>query len=274
MKLINVVVFTNLWISFAAISCGLSTYILFQQSPNPYILLLLFGGTLSRYNYIVFFLKENSKSEKFRYMFEKRNFLKLLFFLGLVISSISSLFFSWTALLFIAHLGFLSVWYFLALNFGFFKLPKLREIPYIKVFVIAYVWVGSTFLLPILDNIVFDSPFLLAYFERIFFLLGITLPFDIRDIAIDKQTNVKTIATKLGVYKTKILASCFLLVSAFSSFWLYASPFQILISLSYISFIFLILKAKQESSELHFTGLLDGTMIFQLLLVLIGNYFL
>ena len=268
-KIINFVVYTNLWISFAALSSGGMIYLLFEKETNIYILAILFGGTLSRYNYIVFSVKEGSISEKFSFMFQKRKSAIIFFFIGLLISGYCLFYLTIKELLFLFHLIIISSLYFTSIKIRSFKIEKLRNLPYTKVFVIAYVWVGVTFFFPIIEELNFEKSILTISIERFFFFLGITFPFDIRDVEFDKKANVKTLTTKYGKNITNYIAIVCLLISAILGLYNYKVNLNYLLSVSYIIFIPLVLASRTKSNELHFTGLLDGTMILQFVIVFI-----
>jgi hypothetical protein len=82
-----------------------------------------------------------------------------------------------------------------------FKNGSLRSVPFVKIFVIALVWVLSA------SSVLFFSPdagsitvkkiaFIVA---QIFFFIAITLPFDIKDMIYDR---IKTIPNTIGVKRS------------------------------------------------------------------------
>ena len=96
----------------------------------------------------------------------------------------------------------LTIWYVLPIRpFG-----KLRSLPYVKIFIIATVWVGCGVGLPIFLGAGFGIDVFLFLLAQWFFMIALTLPFDMRDRTFDKQNHLKTIPTKIGIKNTKILA--------------------------------------------------------------------
>lgn len=154
---------------------------------------------------------------------------------------------------------------------------RLRDLHFIKIFLIAIVWACITVLLPILEaNARIDISTTLIFLERCLFVFAITLPFDIRDLQIDAHTSVKTIPSELGIDRTKLLAhACLTLVFifAFINWQLETYSFNTLLAfgLSVLSTIPLVAYSDRVEHDYYFTGLIDGTMIFQLLLIILLN---
>jgi len=95
--------------------------------------------------------------------------------------------------------------------------PTLRQVPFLKIFVIALVWSIIIIGIPMLDteHVNFKENvaiylFILALLQVFFFVIGITIPFDIRDINYDREDNLKTIPTVFGIKKSLLIAILFL----------------------------------------------------------------
>jgi len=110
-------------------------------------------------------------------------------------------------LLFLGHLCILALAYGYGLSLGSLKIPPLRNINYLKIFLIVYVWVALTVCLPLIGAAVSLKAIALESVQRAFFYLALTLPFDIRDERSDKEQKLKTLANKLGTVKTKWLSA-------------------------------------------------------------------
>jgi 4-hydroxybenzoate polyprenyltransferase len=88
------------------------------------------------------------------------------------------------------------------------KAIRIRDIPYIKIFLIAIVWSGMAVLLPTVEAVgwhAFRWSLLVAFFLQIIYILMITLPFDINDWRVDKLTGVKTIPGVWGIRNAKYI---------------------------------------------------------------------
>ncbi|MBK9505813.1 MAG: UbiA family prenyltransferase [Bacteroidetes bacterium] len=94
---------------------------------------------------------------------------------------------------------------------------RLRQIPYLKIFLISFVWATVTILLPVIHSEKAYNNFhiLTMIIERFLFVFAITIPFDIRDMNADSQTELKTIPLLIGE-KRSIYASIIVLVLFFA----------------------------------------------------------
>lgn len=150
---------------------------------------------------------------------------------------------------------------------------RLRDFHLVKIFTIAFVWAWTTAFIPeYLFNQSIQYSHLLSFAERFFFFLAITIPFDIRDLRVDRDTAVKTIPIMVGIKSSKWIALACLgihlsLVFGLSSTGYFAAN----IYLPYIAVgsitALLIWHANQEREDTYYSGLLDGTMILQWLFV-------
>ncbi|HPN71605.1 MAG TPA: hypothetical protein PLZ32_18895 [Saprospiraceae bacterium] len=126
--------------------------------------------------------------------------------LGMMVSTLRL---SFDQILLIILPGIVSMLYVLPL---FKNKRRLRDLPYIKIFLITIIYSFLCTFIPLYNLIGFQDG-LLFFMISTFFILALTLTFDIRDVEIDQADHVKTIATYLGTYKA-ILLSLVLLVLA------------------------------------------------------------
>ena len=156
---------------------------------------------------------------------------------------------------------------------------RLRDIPYLKIFLIVGVVTYITVCLPMLYQFsaeIFWSSMMLIAFSRALFLFAITLPFDIRDLDFDRNTNLKTIPGRIGVKKSKVLSLVALALFAVTELIIYNSATgsgtvcTALIISAIVASVFII-KAKPNGTEYYYSLGLEGTMIIQLLLVILAQ---
>ena len=82
----------------------------------------------------------------------------------------------------------------------------LRKIPFIKIFVISFVWTISSMLLLVLENnIPISQNIVLHLIARFLFVFAITIPFDIKDLKYDAQ-SLRTIPLFFGVSQSRFIA--------------------------------------------------------------------
>jgi 4-hydroxybenzoate polyprenyltransferase len=145
---------------------------------------------------------------------------------------------------------------------------RLRDINFIKIFLIAIVWSYVTVLLPLLEyQIPIDANIVGMFVERMLFIFIITLPFDLRDWEIDRRNGVQTLPAVLGVSKTLEVAFVLLLLWLGMTYFLYSSTIWGGLVLTGIITGGLIGLSPKQKQDYFFTGLVDGTMILQAVLI-------
>lgn len=159
------------------------------------------------------------------------------------------------------------------------KNRRLRDVSFIKIFIISVVWSMVSVGIPMWDYLTGMNPFivLLMFFERFLFVLAITLPFDIRDLDVDRQLQVRTIPMQLGVKRTKKLSYMLLvLCGLLMTFMGVHFGFSIYLLLGYYLgltiTVYLIAKVSAEISDYYISGWVDGTMIILLATTLFGSW--
>ena len=283
LKLVNTIIHTNISLAVAAVLLTVSAQIQLGLKPDwhPY-LFLVFVATLIKYNRhrlaILFAPDEaihSGKHELIRKNRKKFYFAALVLGIGFVIATIST---KKEVLLTFLLLGFLTLFYS-GPGFGMKKSNfKLREIPYLKIFLITAVWSVSTLLLPVIQDNgeIFSTQVLLLFSERFFFIFAIAIQFDIRDTQADHRAGLKTIPLLIGQNKAIILSylslSAGFLVSVFH--YLTQNERYILwaLSISFISTLTFFKLRYFRNRCLYYYQILDATLLLQGLLVL-GFYF-
>ena len=92
---------------------------------------------------------------------------------------------------------------------------RLRDIPFLKIFLIAFVWSYMAVIIPKVEWLGWDVlgwKDIWYFLLQFVFILVITLPFDINDYRIDQLTSVKTIPGWIGIPYSKLLTICLSIV--------------------------------------------------------------
>ncbi len=249
---------------------------------QPY-LLLIFLATLFEYNrhrlIAAITQKVTLKSDKYHWISENlKNTLRLV--LILIVGFIIAVFTTKAAvLLAFVPLGILTILYSVPGLENRNYLFKLREIPYVKIFLIAFVWSASTILLPVIQagEKIFETQVILLFAERFFFIFAIAIPFDIRDMHADKNAGLKTIPLLIDQNKALLLSYLSLSVSLLISFFHYRMQnnwfiIEALCISLIITYLFLKLNYFRNINRYYYQ-ILDGTLLLQGLLVLGFYYF-
>ena len=104
-------------------------------------------------------------------------------------------------LLYFAPFGLLTLLYIVPFLGGFQK--NLREVSYLKIFIVAGVWSGVTAVIPLLSgDYGVNQDLILIFMQRTLFVLALILPFEIRDMQLDFK-DISTLPQKIGVQQTK-----------------------------------------------------------------------
>jgi len=157
----------------------------------------------------------------------------------------------------------------------------LRNIPWLKQFLITLVWTMSTVLLPILEAQHFhltsismrDTTILIA--KRFLFIAALTVPFDIRDLFDDRKSGLKTVPVVWGeknayLFCQVLLAGYVVLLFLFRNngfnpnFWA--------LTITTVLTGWLIFKSKWKKDEYYYFFFMDGVLILQYLVLLLFNW--
>ena len=151
---------------------------------------------------------------------------------------------------------------------------RLRDLPFIKVFLVGLVWAWTTALIPTWSSLSESTiPPILYSIEKMLFIIAITIPFDIRDLEVDRLQNIKTLPLIFGIRFSLITSFLLLMVSMFIAFYLWWSGLYSLAdcigtTLSYLITVVLVSFASPKRHEYYFSAVLDGTIILQAIIVL------
>lgn len=186
--------------------------LLFEIPLGNHLSFFVFFGTLVCYNFVKYGVEAN------KYILVSNRYHKNIQFFSLisfVFCVYHAYFLSWDSWLIIVLLMVLT---------GFYALPvlpqakNLRSLGVLKVFLVAIVWSGITVVLPYAEigkTFVWDDG--VEILQRILLVLVLLIPFEIRDLAYDKP-ELRTLPQRIGVARTKILGSFFVLFFFFLTF--------------------------------------------------------
>jgi len=280
-KFFHFLIDTNIYISIAAVFLTIATQIQLGLNPqwHPYLFIIFFA-TLFEYNLhrliTVITNKEALESDKHNWVKENLGWFYFLVFISVLGLITAILLAKHEVLMALTPIAIITIAYSLPIFKTKKNVLRLREIPLIKIFLISIVWSAATILLPIIQSdIRFNTGDILAMLtERFFFILAITIPFDIRDIEADQGVGLKTIPLMVGKKAALLISYTALLIFMIISIWHYwDSKFIVLaLGVSGIStFVFLNVQKIRDLQKYHY-GILDGTMLLQGALMFIFYY--
>lgn len=260
MRILEFIIYSNLLVSLSA---GSLAFACAQKLGNPHYIgigVVVFFSTLFTYNIQrILRLGELNIQKSSRHLWIEENQLTLKVFSGVGILGAVLVYFivlGWNIDFWLLLLGaILGILYALQIH------PKalaLRDIPYLKIYLIALQWTLAVAVWPYIRIAsVIDFPFALA--SSIFlYILSATLPFDIRDLVYDEKHKA-TIPQVMGIEGAKITGVILLCISAglltiafpsmVSSYWFYGS---------YLVMGVLLIASSKERNEMYFSGGIDG----------------
>ena len=212
-KILDFLVASNVYVALGVVSLTLLSLDI-RQTEHPNLLWFVFFATLFVYNFIRLINVHSiiSLSESLRHQIIYR--FRTFFWIVCIGSALIGFYFFVTIseyiFLPIIGLGFVSVIYGLPIYKSGSHLFRLRDLPGLKIFLIAFVWAYVTEGLPALIN--GEPLYFLALFERFLFIFAITIPFDIRDVNYD-ASYLATIPQYFGINTAKWMALFALLSS-------------------------------------------------------------
>ncbi|WP_233900767.1 hypothetical protein [Tenacibaculum piscium] len=170
-------------------------------------------------------------------------------------------------LLLLIPLGILTFLYAVPFLSGFQK--NLRSVGYLKIGIVALVWVGATVFLPIFDiQGEFSRTLYLIAIQRFLFVLVLILPFDIRDVQYD-AISLQTIPKKIGVKKTKKLGYFLLILCLFLEFIITPNPdFKMIFLLVFTVVLILLMRSSEKQSKYYASFFVESIPIIWWLILL------
>lgn len=282
--IVDCILFSNVFIAICAVAQGLVTYHLLEIRPDKHVLALLFCSTLALYNFSMLMSKpaepRRSPFRRVRWIFSHYRLTITLTIIAIVSVSVLIFFLKIPSILLLVFLGLVSIAY----NLPLFSLNDrkfgLRNIPGLKLFLIAIIWSFSCVLLPIVEGSarhevdirIADTVLLVG--KRLLFIAAITVPFDIRDLFQDRHFNLKTIPVMLGERKAYLFCQLLLIIYVLMLL-LFTNDFNAdfwALTLTAGLAGWLILKSEIKKDEFYYFGFLDGTMLLQYLMVVLLNF--
>lgn len=251
-KIVDFYIFSNIHVALAGFSMTKITLINFGITGILTPLFVAFSILIS-YNFIRFYEIKNNRLIWFKdWFFINIKGILLLIFLS-ILGLATILFFTdfnLKSLLILFPFAFMTFFYAIPL----FKIGKLevsfRNFPMVKIFSIVLSWAGISVFFPLYEaDFQFNSAVYIEFMQRIFILLAITIPFDIRDVKADSKT-LKTLPQIMGINPSKVfgilLLFGFVLLEIFKENFTYVG-FLIVLIISIITGLFLLFSSPKRS---------------------------
>jgi 4-hydroxybenzoate polyprenyltransferase len=235
------------------------------------LLLFVYSSTLLVYNYHrtqgLNNILKSDLSLRILWAIDNIRLLKTLVLLSLILSLVSAIFIT-SKIIYLIPIGLLTLGYvvpFIKVGKRFFR---LRDVPGIKATLIAISVSYVTCVFPLIGHLELGQ-------IGFFFILAITIPFDIRDLKFDGHSNLKTLPIILGVKNSKLIAVVLVWFSIGLSGLIDVNySYEVVVLYAKIASAFIssaiILKSNENSSEYYYSFLVEGTMIIQTFLIVVA----
>ncbi|MDT0645489.1 hypothetical protein RM545_02200 [Zunongwangia sp. F260] len=203
---IDLYINSSIHVALAVVSLSTVTMLEYNISPDYDLLLFIFFGTVTGYNFVKY-----AGIAKLKHLSLTRN-LRIIQVFSLFCFLAGAYFFL------IQDVKVIAVAIVLGLFTLFYAVPflgekrNLRSLSGIKVFVIAISWAGASVLLPIVNSMdVLTADILIEFLQRFLLMVVLMLPFEIRDVKYDAAA-LSTLPQQMGVEKSKVLGYAVLIL--------------------------------------------------------------
>jgi hypothetical protein len=172
-----------------------------------------FFGTIASYNFVKYESFVRTKKDQIRKKFKA---ILVLFLLSLIVAVLC--FFQLERISQIISIVFLILTLLYALPF-FPNKKNARNWAGVKIYIVAFSWVGVTVALPVLNASISITPFFfLICIQQFILFFVLILIFEIIDLAQD-DPNLQTVPQQIGLKQTKILGYVLLVVFCVLAFY-------------------------------------------------------
>ncbi|MFC4261888.1 hypothetical protein ACFOWM_03280 [Ferruginibacter yonginensis] len=277
MRLLRFILSHSIFIAFAAVALCFQTNLLLHTAYSLPLYALVFFATLCGYNFYWLLSKWYFSKNK-----QVAEFIKInsSFVAVYIIGFLGCLVFGYLQLALLPYLfvgAFLTMLYALPmLPFSFSK--KLQQLGFFKTLLLAFTWAYVTTILSIafVSNISTVSIALL-FNARFLFMLLLCIIFDNRDVAIDQQHGLHSLATdlKAGTIDTiiKIVFVLYCLAGILLRWYMFddAQMFAFVLTAAVVWWVYL--QSKKPQGYVFYYFFVDGLMIFTSLTTYIASIF-
>lgn len=275
-KAFDFFVFSSLFVAICAVLMTYQTCFLFDLPFSFALAGFVFSGSVCSYNFHWYLTPPHMEqsSEKLAWNISNKTVHLILFIAGVVGSAVF-------AFLLIEHWFWLSITAFATflysapkISYPFFS--YLKKLAFGKTVFLAFAWMHVTALLPM----VFHSPQLFEahiwfVVNRFFFIYGVCILFDYRDVEADKKEGIRSLITYLNEKGIDLLFWSSITVVFISAIMLtkyFSMPTVILLLVPVIILSLLYYPAKNNFSDYLYYFVLDGLMMLSVPLLLLVKF--
>lgn len=275
---------SQLFLAVCAAAMVSETYLVSGNPINLVVIMVIFFSTLFMYNASRLSLVFHKPSDTSHHMLQLHgNSLSI----GICVLSVVVLFglltaCNWIQLLIFMATALLSLCYMMPFRQNGVQLEGLRNNLILKNIILSLTWALATVSFPASAN---DYPpsgneIIFMFLRRFFFIYSLAVIYDLRDLRVDMKAGMETIASRFGIYGTKLWALTSL---AFFILFIFTDPALTMPGNSSISLALLlsavfasvvIMNTHRIQNNSYYSLIVDSAMPVQFLLVLLFHQIL
>jgi len=261
-KIYNFYIFSNMHVALACFSLTKLSLLYWHKDTNS-VPFFVFLTTVVSYNYIRLLRQKSIKSWLSDWIHVNRSLLKLLSAFALLGASVLAYNLTLRAIAVLLPFGLLTFLY--VLPGVLLQRLNLRNLPMLKIFIIALSWAGVTVLFPLAQEGDFNSTVFWLFTQRFLFVVALTIPFDIRDLPFDSEKMV-TLPQLIGITKTKYLGVLFLILALLIDVFVLKTTHFFAMALTNIILAILIYKSATKQGKYYSAFWVEGIPILWFIL--------
>lgn len=292
------VFFGNYFYGMCAVALSIESSLQRNYPLNSYLFYVFIFSLTVLYYTKAYISEKNTgtKNPRSQWYWENRKFV---FFSQVALTVLA---FIYPAYVLVEHLSFLismdaltwlillvfpfSATLYYGINHPLFSKLKLRNIGWLKPFLIGFVWAGLVTIYPFVmadvenkRNFRPDLPAIFLFIKNFMFITVLCIMFDIKDYAADHNRQLKTFVVKAGLRKTIFTILIPLCILGLCSYLLYGSArgfsvARILINvIPFLLLIFVTYSLHRRKSIFYYLVVIDGLMLVKALCGSIGVLF-
>lgn len=259
--LLQLLVYSNLWIGIGAAGMAWMSASMMGVCVQAEVYLFVLASTILTYTFqrsVKLWNQDRVSGERMSWMQQNRKLVGLITILSFGTSVYCLFFLNYLQLISLIVPAIISFFYAWKLPFG--TSVNLRDIPGIKIFLIAGVWTYMITIFPLIGSeLSQDAGMWRILLANFLFILGLTIPFDVRDLGVDddkKRTIPQVLGERLSVYLAVLLIFCsFLLLIMLSGDWNAGLFIAGSFTLIFVGAI------KGDSPDMSYSFILDGMLV-------------
>lgn len=284
LKLLKFIVNSHIFLALAAASITLATQaqLGFQPQIDAFVA-MIFLATVFDYNLHRYLtlksIPESMQIKKNSWAAGNFSVLKAVIIISFTLLVSSLFFLRVNTLYLIVPLAMLTLLYSVSYLKNRWNGYWHKRIPGVKTVLLAFIWAASTAFLVSLsrENTINTSGIILISIERFAFIFAIAIPFDIRDMEVDRKSGINTIPIAFGPARAIQTSNISLVIALLIAVYQYSEISSLFTLAAFILSIgitlILINSKKLRTLPCYHNGILDGCVFLHGILV-VGSFFI